>query len=43
MIGSAIVPTLVANAFFLPHHLLRTKVEVEPGTREPAADAGHSG
>jgi glutathione-regulated potassium-efflux system ancillary protein KefC len=23
VIGSAIVPTLIANAFFLPHHLLR--------------------
>jgi hypothetical protein len=22
VIGSAIVPTLIANAFFLPHHLL---------------------
>ena len=23
VIGSAVVPTLIANAFFLPHHLLR--------------------
>lgn len=25
VIGSAIVPTLIANAFFLPHHLLRRR------------------
>jgi glutathione-regulated potassium-efflux system ancillary protein KefC len=30
VIGSAIVPTLIANAFFLPHHLVRrTEVETE--------------
>jgi glutathione-regulated potassium-efflux system ancillary protein KefC len=30
VIGSAIVPTLIANAFFLPHHLIhRTEVESE--------------
>jgi Kef-type K+ transport system membrane component KefB len=29
VIGSAIVPTLIANAFFLPRHLLR-KTETEP-------------
>jgi glutathione-regulated potassium-efflux system ancillary protein KefC len=30
VIGSAIVPTLIANAFFLPHHLMRrTEVETE--------------
>ena len=22
VIGSAVIPTLIANAFFLPHHLL---------------------
>jgi len=28
VIGSAVVPTLIANAFYLPHHLLpRTDVE----------------
>jgi glutathione-regulated potassium-efflux system ancillary protein KefC len=27
VIGSAIVPTLVANAFFLPHHLVRAATE----------------
>ena len=30
VIGSAIVPTLIANAFFLPHHLIhRTGIETE--------------
>lgn len=29
VIGSAVVPTLIANAFFLPHHLL-AKAEVPP-------------
>jgi hypothetical protein len=30
VIGSAIVPTLIANAFFLPRHLMhRTEVEIE--------------
>jgi glutathione-regulated potassium-efflux system ancillary protein KefC len=30
VIGSAIVPTLIANAFFLPHHLMhRTERETE--------------
>jgi Kef-type K+ transport system membrane component KefB len=32
VIGSAVVPTLIANAFFLPRHLLRT-------TEEPQAPA----
>lgn len=27
VIGSAVVPTLIANAFFLPRHLLRTKAD----------------
>jgi Kef-type K+ transport system membrane component KefB len=31
VIGSAVVPTLIANAFFLPRHLLR---EEPSGTRE---------
>lgn len=29
VIGSAVVPTLVANAFFLPHHLLPVRREAE--------------
>jgi len=24
VIGSAVIPTLIANAFYLPHHLLPT-------------------
>jgi glutathione-regulated potassium-efflux system ancillary protein KefC len=38
VIGSAIVPTLIANAFFLPHHLLRRDVAARPG-EEPLAGA----
>jgi glutathione-regulated potassium-efflux system ancillary protein KefC len=38
VIGSAIVPTLIANAFFLPHHLLRRDVATRPG-EEPLAGA----
>jgi Kef-type K+ transport system membrane component KefB len=30
VVASAVVPTLIANAFFLPRHLLRAKVEAEP-------------
>ena len=30
VIGSAVVPTLIANAFFLPHHLLTPKQSEEP-------------
>jgi Kef-type K+ transport system membrane component KefB len=33
VIGSAIVPTLIANAFFLPHHL------IEHGETQPHAAA----
>jgi hypothetical protein len=36
VIGSAVVPTLIANAFFLPHHLL-SKSEATPA--ETAVDA----
>jgi glutathione-regulated potassium-efflux system ancillary protein KefC len=39
VIGSAIVPTLIANAFFLPHHLLRRDVAAHRG-EEPLAGAG---
>src|ERR1700733_554237 len=38
VIGSAIVPTLIANAFFVPHHLLRRAVAARPG-EEPLAGA----
>ena len=37
VIGSAIVPTLIANAFFLPHHLLRRG---EPRAQALPARAG---
>jgi hypothetical protein len=30
VIGSAVLPTLVANAFFLPRHLLTTIPEEKP-------------
>ena len=30
VVASAVVPTLIANAFFLPRHLLRPKIESEP-------------
>jgi hypothetical protein len=29
VIGSAVVPTLIANAFFLPHHLI-SKADATP-------------
>jgi glutathione-regulated potassium-efflux system ancillary protein KefC len=35
VVGSAIVPTLIANAFFLPHHLLRRSDAA--GTAAPTA------
>jgi glutathione-regulated potassium-efflux system ancillary protein KefC len=44
VIGSAVVPTLIANAFFLPRHLLQSGHEsagpdplasADPGTRTP--------
>ncbi len=34
VIGSAVVPTLIANAFFLPRHLLPAAAEVAKGTPE---------
>jgi len=34
VIGSAVVPTLIANAFFLPHHLLHEKVAPTTGKIE---------
>ena len=43
VIGSAIVPTLIANAFFLPHHLLHRTEEdrrhTEPASIAQAEDA----
>ncbi|WP_136419071.1 cation:proton antiporter [Herbaspirillum sp. ST 5-3] len=38
VIGSAVIPTLIANAFFLPHHLLRP-LDATPA-EAPASAAG---
>ena len=42
MIGSAIVPTLIANAFFLPRHLIPAddKAAQKPVTKGGAAATG---
>jgi hypothetical protein len=32
VIGSAVIPTLIANAFFLPHHLLPGEKVKEPSS-----------
>jgi glutathione-regulated potassium-efflux system ancillary protein KefC len=37
VIGSAIVPTLIANAFFLPRHLLHENADVQAPSIAPAA------
>jgi len=38
VVGSAVVPTLIANAFFLPHHLLReSSANDKLASAEPAA------
>jgi glutathione-regulated potassium-efflux system ancillary protein KefC len=37
VIGSAIVPTLIANAFFLPRHLLQKRCEAQPERPRPRA------
>jgi glutathione-regulated potassium-efflux system ancillary protein KefC len=41
VIGSAVVPTLIANAFFLPHHLVGPPdaTPAKPGTIAPTAPA----
>jgi hypothetical protein len=39
VIGSAVIPTLVANAFYLPHHLLPETAE---GEAEPEPVAARS-
>lgn len=36
VIASAVVPTLIANAFFMPHHLLPQPEEVKPAAAAPA-------
>jgi Kef-type K+ transport system membrane component KefB len=42
VIGSAVVPTLIANAFYLPRHLL-PKPEIEEGAVRQAARAASDG
>jgi len=37
VIGSAVVPTLIANAFFLPQHLLRNSSQQVPEASPAAA------
>ncbi len=39
VIGSAVIPTLVANAFFMPRHLLGASPSAETATAERAAGA----
>jgi Kef-type K+ transport system membrane component KefB len=34
VIGSAVIPTLIANAFYLPHHLIPGEDDVELETEE---------
>ena len=36
MIASAVVPTLIANAFYLPRHLLPSELADEPAGAAPA-------
>jgi glutathione-regulated potassium-efflux system ancillary protein KefC len=39
VVASAVVPTLIANAFFLPRHLLKPKDDPEPAAALTPADA----
>ena len=39
VVGSAVVPTLIANAFFLPHHLLRPHDSTVPEAVPSEADS----
>jgi hypothetical protein len=34
VIGSAVAPTLIANAFFIPHYLLPKKEKAAPAPAE---------
>jgi glutathione-regulated potassium-efflux system ancillary protein KefC len=38
VVASAVVPTLIANAFFLPHHLLKPSVELDTAASTAHAD-----
>jgi hypothetical protein len=40
VVASAVVPTLIANAFFLPRHLLRRNAPVETTPPAPAPETG---
>jgi len=40
VIGSAVIPTLVANAFFMPRHLLPPATVAQEPARAPAGSAG---
>lgn len=39
VIGSAVIPTLIANAFFLPHHLLKRREEASTEASAPQTGA----
>jgi len=39
VIASAVIPTLIANAFYLPRHLLGNNAATEPASARPAAPA----
>lgn len=44
VVGSAVIPTLIANAWFLPHHLLpRPEREAEPQVAPPVARTSKPG
>lgn len=36
VIGSAVIPTLIANAFYLPRHLLQNSAESDPELGKPS-------
>jgi glutathione-regulated potassium-efflux system ancillary protein KefC len=40
VVGSAVVPTLIANAFFLPHHLIPKEAEPVEGPERGSGQAG---
>jgi len=42
VVGSAVIPTLIANAWFLPHHLL-PKAEQEPAAAPAAPESAKGG
>src|SRR5438445_13615783 len=45
VIGSAVIPTMIANAWFMPRHLLRKSVEEKPVAQPVTLSAarGNSG